>query len=121
MDSPETLPAWAWIVPCFAQNWRDVLLGDVCVYCGAIPSGLDHIEPVLRSGANGYQNRAPACRRCDGEKAGMPMLLYLLYKRGGTMPRQKSRNTFIPHRYQLRPLRVRLHEHVGLPYPKAEA
>ena len=101
------------------ESWNQVQRGDVCVYCNRQPSGLDHIYPVSRSGSNGWQNRAPACRHCDLEKAAMLMVIYLAHRRNGTMPRQHSRQLFIPRQYQMRPLRIRIHEHLGLPHPNA--
>jgi hypothetical protein len=59
------------------QEWRNVLMRDVCVYCGARPKGLDHIHPRRKGGIDGWQNRAPACKPCDSAKSDVPLLMFL--------------------------------------------
>lgn len=49
-------------------QWRSVLMLDPCVYCGDKAAGLDHIRAATRGGQDGWENRAPACSRCDQEK-----------------------------------------------------
>lgn len=71
------------------ELWRRICYRDPCVYCGRLPVGLDHIEPKSQGGRDGWQNRAPACRVCDVEKADERMVLFLLRRHAGrrTLPR----------------------------------
>jgi 5-methylcytosine-specific restriction endonuclease McrA len=63
-------------------SFRAVLLRDPCVYCGRQPDTLDHILPRARGGrADGFENRAPACRRCNQRKGAIPLLLFLVHIR----------------------------------------
>lgn len=59
-------------------EWRQTLLRDPCVYCGAKPTGLDHIWPRSKGGKDGWHNRGPACRSCDFEKRSRVMIVFLL-------------------------------------------
>lgn len=61
-----------------AEDWRVVLLRDPCVYCGGTPTGLDHIVPQARHGADAWWNRAPACATCDSQKGMRPLLVFLV-------------------------------------------
>ena len=60
------------------QQWRNILMRDVCVYCGGRPKGLDHIKAKTRGGADGWENRAPACKQCDQHKGNAPLLVFLV-------------------------------------------
>jgi 5-methylcytosine-specific restriction endonuclease McrA len=105
-----------------SHSWRQTLMQDPCVYCGGAPLGLDHIRAAAKRGHNGWENLAPACGRCNNEKGTLELLRYLIHRRAGLMPpsveRQERRRPLIPRQYQIRPLRVRIHEHLGLPYPE---
>jgi hypothetical protein len=57
--------------------WRKVQMKDPCVYCGAVVEGLDHIVSKAQGGADGWTNRAPACRSCDIRKGNVPLLQWL--------------------------------------------
>jgi hypothetical protein len=59
------------------RTWRAVLRRDPCVYCGSEASGLDHIWPKSRGGSDHWENRVPACRSCDCDKANTPLLMHL--------------------------------------------
>lgn len=74
------------------QEWRNVLYRDVCVYCGAKPKGLDHIVPSSKGGVNGWENRAPACRPCDGQKASVSLVMFLVIRRRAE--RRADRRTY---------------------------
>lgn len=63
------------------RAWRAVLMADPCVYCGGRPTGMDHIHPQSAGGRNGWENRAPACARCDQAKGSTPLVLFLLVTR----------------------------------------
>jgi hypothetical protein len=66
------------------NGYKKVLMRDPCVYCGAKPTGLDHIQPESKNGPNNWQNRAPACRTCDQAK-GNQLLLHFLHRQTGTV------------------------------------
>jgi 5-methylcytosine-specific restriction endonuclease McrA len=63
------------------ESYREVLLRDPCVYCGGQSTGLDHVHPRSQNGADGWENRAPACGLCDGDKSATPLLRYLVERR----------------------------------------
>lgn len=51
------------------RKWR--AQGRECAYgCGRIADTVDHIVPLVRGGTNFEGNLAPACRFCNGSKAG---------------------------------------------------
>lgn len=58
--------------------YRQVLMTDPCVYCGEPPTGLDHIHPKSRGGRDGWENRAPACAKCDDAKGTASVLVFLI-------------------------------------------
>lgn len=71
------------------RAYQLVLLRDPCSYCGGIPTGLDHIQPrstyepgpnsrKFRYWMNSWENRTPACMRCDNFKGDSPVLLFLI-------------------------------------------
>jgi hypothetical protein len=74
-----------YLAPPIAPEWRRVLLRDPCVYCGAKPESLDHIQPLAHGGANGWPNRAPACHRCNGEKGHATLLMFLNFRVSGVI------------------------------------
>lgn len=41
-----------------------------CAYCGDPATTVDHVVPLVRGGTNWEGNLAPACRKCNGSKAG---------------------------------------------------
>jgi 5-methylcytosine-specific restriction endonuclease McrA len=57
---------------------RRILLNDVCVYCGAPPTNIDHIQPFARGGTHEWDNRAPACRTCNLTKNDLGLLKFLI-------------------------------------------
>jgi hypothetical protein len=67
-----------------SEGYKKILLRDPCVYCGAKPTGLDHITPESKNGPNNWQNRAPACKTCD-QKKGSQLLLHFLHRQTGTV------------------------------------
>lgn len=102
------------------QSWQQALRRDPCVFCGSQSESLDHIRPYAKMGRHGWENRAPACRQCNQEKGTLGLIEYLIHRRNGAMPpaneRQERRFPLIPRQYQMRPLRTRIHEFMGLPY-----
>lgn len=61
------------------HGFRPVLRRDPCVYCGARPSGVDHIVPTSAGGADDSTNWAGCCKRCNGAKGDLPLLIALLW------------------------------------------
>jgi hypothetical protein len=68
------------------KRWLIAQHGSVCAYCGRrVASGsvtLDHVAP--RRGQSAYDRRdnlVLACEDCNGAKADMPILAFLLRKR----------------------------------------
>lgn len=51
---------------------------DPCAYCGGAAATLDHIVPVSRGGANGWENLTAACKPCNSSKGAESLLLTLL-------------------------------------------
>lgn len=54
---------------------------DPCVYCGKTPTSLEHIEPMIYSNNNDWDNLARACQSCNSRKSKMSLLNFLV--RGG--------------------------------------
>lgn len=52
-------------------------MSDPCVYCGGSAEGLDHIRAATRGGVDGWENRAPACARCDQTKRNASLLRFM--------------------------------------------
>lgn len=82
--------------------WRQTLLKDPCVYCGAKPDGLDHIMARSKKGADGWENRAPACRRCDSAKKAQPMMVWWVLNRPDLWRPATTRRTATTTRAQRR-------------------
>lgn len=59
------------------RGFRTVLRRDPCAYCGARPSGIDHIVPTSGGGANDATNWTGCCKRCNGAKGDLPLLAAL--------------------------------------------
>lgn len=55
----------------------DVLLDDPCSYCGQSAESVDHIEPLIRGGANDWTNLTAACLSCNASKRERPLLVWL--------------------------------------------
>ena len=62
---------WAKVgVRAYPSELRDELLDQPCAYCGTdISVEVDHIIPVSQGGLSERDNLAPACYRCNQEKA----------------------------------------------------
>jgi len=84
------------------RNYQRVLLEDPCVYCSEQATGLDHIRPrasylpgpnsrFYRRWLNSWENRAPACLRCDNAKQNRPLVVFLIQRfRDGLPPPTKA-------------------------------
>jgi hypothetical protein len=100
----------------FPSEWRAVLLRDPCVYCYGLASGLDHIQPRSRLGTDGWENRAPACSTCDGQKHSIQLLLFLAGQYGHViipttaLPLPKWRRRALREEQTVPPLRYSLSE-----------
>ncbi len=96
-----------------------VLLRDPCVYCYGQATGLDHIRPrssyvpaprsrQLWRWMNGWENRAPACMRCDNAKGAQPLIAFLLMRQREGLPdvtpdqRRRSRGLIRAEQRRLR-------------------
>lgn len=71
--------------PMSATAYREILRGDPCCYCGApctiratYVGQIDHIVARCDGGANTWDNLTAACERCNHNKAGGPLLRWLL-------------------------------------------
>lgn len=45
---------------------------NICRYCGAHATTVDHIVPKTRGGTDAWDNLAACCRRCNGSKQDKP-------------------------------------------------
>ena len=50
------------------RQWRVVLFGSQCAYCGGAYEEMDHIIPLSKGGSDNPGNLVPACRRCNATK-----------------------------------------------------
>lgn len=58
-----------------ALEYAEIIRRDPCSYCGAPPaSEVDHIDPVVKGGANSWDNLTAACRECNSHKRDRPLL-----------------------------------------------
>lgn len=60
-----------------SRAFRQALMLDPCVYCGARSEALDHIAPKSLGGSDLLHNRAPVCRRCNSRKTTLSVLQFL--------------------------------------------
>ena len=60
-----------------ARDYAAVLLGDPCSYCGGPADTIDHIEPTVFGGSQGWENLTAACRSCNSRKNANSLLLVL--------------------------------------------
>ena len=67
-----------------AEQYIDTLYGDVCGYCGAPATTIDHITPLAAGGANRWSNLTAACLSCNASKGDRSMLLWMLQRAGRT-------------------------------------
>ena len=57
--------------------WNDVLRADPCSYCGRPSESVDHVVPKSQGGGR-IHNLAGSCRACNGIKATMSLLQFLV-------------------------------------------
>lgn len=63
-----------------AHYRKQVLRSDPCPYCGESRSGgIDHIDPSINGGADGWENFAGCCPRCNATKSTLPLLQAMLW------------------------------------------
>jgi 5-methylcytosine-specific restriction endonuclease McrA len=70
-------------------DFMELLLNDLCSYCGGPGGTLDHIVPVSAGGANHSSNLTASCRRCNDSKFIRSLLQWLVmraHKEAGTDP-----------------------------------
>ena len=60
------------------REYVEILRGDPCSYCGQPAGEVDHIEPLARGGAEGWENFTAACRSCNARKHARPLLQFLM-------------------------------------------
>lgn len=54
--------------------YRRALRADPCAYCGQASEALDHIDPCLRGGSDGWTNRTATCHTCNSLKGSLTLL-----------------------------------------------
>ncbi len=67
-------------VPSVAQQdlqWRRILKGDPCAYCGDPSRDADHIHATWTGGERGWTNMTASCRRCNSSKNARTLLAFL--------------------------------------------
>lgn len=60
-----------------AVQWRIVIAGDPCAYCGGPGETDDHIVPLSAGGLDSADNLVRACSACNDSKWNRPLLLWL--------------------------------------------
>lgn len=60
-----------------AVAWARIVLGDPCSYCGAPPTGVDHVVPLSAGGDGHWANLTSACTSCNASKHARPLLRHL--------------------------------------------
>lgn len=64
------------------REYRTALRRDPCAYCGEPMGGvIDHIEPKVSGGSDGWANLTGACESCNCSKNALPLLYFLGRKR----------------------------------------
>jgi 5-methylcytosine-specific restriction endonuclease McrA len=59
-------------------EYRRILGGDPCSYCGGTMQHVDHIDALSRGGGDVEDNLTASCRSCNSAKWAKPLLVYLL-------------------------------------------
>ncbi len=59
-------------------SWWEVVKADPCSYCGGAGGTVDHIRPLNRGGKNHAGNLTGACSDCNGRKANLSLIGFLL-------------------------------------------
>lgn len=78
--------------------------GRRCSYCPAAADTLDHVVPLVRGGTNWEGNLAPACRSCNGSKAGWMLVEWRSGKRLAAMSEDiRWKRTPKPKRKAMKP------------------
>lgn len=60
------------------KEYLKILLRDPCSYCGGPAGTIDHIRPVVRGGANVWENLTAACKTCNLRKHDSQLLVFML-------------------------------------------
>lgn len=73
------------------KDYLAVLRRDPCAYCGGPSEALDHIEPRVAGGSDGWDNLTAACKSCNSSKTATPLLLSMAGRqaRAANGPRPK--------------------------------
>lgn len=64
-----------------ASEYRQLLAGDPCSYCGAPAEHADHIVPLSKGGPEAWDNLTAACASCNGRKNTRDLLTFLALRR----------------------------------------
>lgn len=64
-----------------ATEYRQLIAGDPCSYCGAPAEQADHIVPLSKGGPEAWDNLTPACASCNGRKNARDLLTFLAVRR----------------------------------------
>lgn len=57
--------------------WERIIKADPCAYCGAMPSGVDHIDPRSFGGPETWDNLTACCHICNASKNARRLVTYL--------------------------------------------
>ena len=60
-----------------ATEYRSILAGDPCCYCGQPSEQVDHIDPLANGGPEAWDNLTAACASCNGRKSARDLLTFL--------------------------------------------
>jgi 5-methylcytosine-specific restriction endonuclease McrA len=63
-----------------ALEYRILIAGNPCVYCGAPADTVDHIDAVHLGGTDRWGNLAPACQSCNSSKKIKTPLEFMLWR-----------------------------------------
>lgn len=63
-------------------QWKSILRGDPCTYCGQIPKksrgSVEHVVPKSEGGRETRENLVGACTFCNQARGNQPLLFFLL-------------------------------------------
>ena len=60
-----------------SSGFEGDIIGEECAYCGDLASGVDHIVPLSKGGADNKNNVVPCCQKCNSSKGNRDLLTFL--------------------------------------------